>query len=193
MARAIVVVVTGAIIGALLGGSVWILRDRQDAPTIIIEDPRADATIAVSVEGAVASPGVKKLGGEARVQDALNAAGGLLASADMSRINPARRLDDGEQIRIPTLVPLPPSRVSPVSGNVPAVAVPTPATALININSATATELDTLPRIGPSLAARIVAYREQYGPFHTVDELANISGISAKMVDDMRALVTVGS
>lgn len=192
MARAVVVLVTGAIIGVLLGGSVWVLRDRQEAPTIIIEDPRADATIEVSVEGAVASPGVKTLGGEARVQDALNAAGGLLANADMRQINPARRLDDGEQVRVPTLVPTPPPRDSPLAGNVAAVPVPTPMSALININTASVAELDTLPRIGPSLAARIIAYREQHGPFHTVDELANVSGISAKMVDDMRSLVTVG-
>jgi competence protein ComEA len=176
-------------LGMVLGVLAWDWLDNRAKPAIVIDDPRPDATIVVSVEGAVSTPGVYNLRGDARVQDALNVAGGPLPGADLARINLAGRLHDEERLVIPwsrsptatTVVPgANPSAVPTVDGH-----------GLININTADAGLLETLPGIGPALAEAIVTYREQNGPFGTVDELAEVSGISLRMVDELRSLVTV--
>jgi competence protein ComEA len=165
---------------------VW---DDRSAPPIIIEDPRPNATIVVSVEGAVATPGVYHLPGDARVQSALAAAGGPARNADLSRVNPAARLHDEQRLIIPTVAstdgPAPRARSTAMSNG------GAPAAAPININTASAETLDTLPGIGTVLAGRIVTYREAHGPFRTVDDLAAVGGISLAMVDKIRSLITV--
>lgn len=162
---------------------------RTSAPEIVISDDAANQQIAVEVHGAVATPGLYWLSGDARFQTALDAAGGATSDADLSGVNLARRLEDEEQIEIPFLpdpsatgqaAPAPVSAAASTSGK-------------ININLATAAELDELPGIGPALAGRIVAYREQHGPFASLEELSNVSGISARMVDDLRDRISVGS
>jgi competence protein ComEA len=181
----IAILATGAASGYLLL-RVW---DGRAAPPIVIEDPRPNATIVVSVEGAVATPGVYRLKGDARVQEALDAAGGPTSDADIARINPAARLHDEQRLIVPA---------SAGHGDAGGSAAPTavsdgagPATALVNINTASAEMLDALPGIGPVLAERIVAYREANGPFRSVDELAEVDGISLAMVDEIRSLLTV--
>lgn len=113
------------------------------------------------------------------------------AAVDLAAVNPAERVHDGERVLIPFLsTPVPtrdPNQPAPIDQARPsAVAGP------ININTATAAELDTLPGIGPAIAARIVAYRDSHGAFASVDELADVSGISARMVDNLRPLITTG-
>src|SRR5262249_54737015 len=151
---------------------VW---DDRSAPPIVIEDPRPDATIVVSIEGAVATPGVYHLPGDARVQAALAAAGGPAPNADLSRINAAARLHDEERLIIPTAA----GADGADGGAAPTVPAnpAAPGTVPININTASAATLDTLPGIGPVLAGRIVTYRETHGPFRSVDELAAVDGI----------------
>jgi competence protein ComEA len=175
--------------GAVLGVFVLRLWDDRSAPPIVIDDPRPNATIVVSVEGAVATPGVYHLRGDARVQEAIDAAGGAASNADLARINPAARLHDEERLIVPT---------APVAGNTVSGEGPTATSGgvtssvdLININTASAELLDTLPGIGEVLAGRIVAYREANGPFRSVDELAEVDGISLAMVDKIRSLITV--
>jgi len=187
----------GALVGVAVVAFALLVYDEQAAPPIVIEDPRPDATIAVSVEGAVATPGVYALRGDARVNDALAAAGGTVAGADLSRVNLAQRLRDEERVivpgRAPTRVAGPNSAKAEGAAGAPAPR-PSQVTAdhLVNINTASAAELEALPRIGTTLAQRIVAYRDEHGPFRTVDELAEVKGISAATVDQLRPLISVG-
>ena len=189
MARKVAVCIAILAMGAASGYLVLRLWDERSAPPIVIADPRPDATIVVSLEGAVATPGVYHLPGDARVQDALDAAGGVTSDADLARVNPAARLHDEERLIVPTIAGIvaPPSSAAPTAtSDVSAASV-----GFVDLNTASADELDTLPGIGPALAGRIVAYREANGPFRTVDELAEVDGISLAMVDKIRSLITV--
>jgi competence protein ComEA len=179
-----------ALLGGALGAFVIGWFDDREKPTIVIDDPRADAAIVVSVEGAVVTPGVYRLKGDARVQDALDAAGGATAEADLRQINLAARLRDGERLVIPSNAD---ATIDPADRDSTPRADEIDGTtaSLININTASAAMLDTLPRIGPVLAQRIIAYREEHGPFQSVDELAQVEGISLAMVDEIRSLITV--
>lgn len=192
------------LLGALLGGIAAIvlvavvvrLFDASTAPPIVIEEAPA-AEIVVEVVGAVATPGVYRLPTDARQGDAVAAAGGLRADADAAAVNLARRLRDEERLVVPTIGPAAPA--APDSAGTEGVAAsvaPTGAAGAaavpVNINTATVEQLETLPRIGPALAARIVAYREERGPFRSVEDLAAVEGISPQMVDELRSLVTVG-
>jgi len=191
----------------------WIEWDQRTAPPIVIEDPRADATIVVAVEGGVATPGVYAVSADARVYEVLARAGGTVDAADLASINPAARVRDGDRLVVPLLPPTPSSNPAGAIGTVPlrppveetrsmatgVPAVPTtsaPAVAdatPVDINTATAAELDGLPGIGPVLAQRIVEYRNQHGPFGTVKDLAEVQGISERMVEEMGSRVSAGS
>jgi competence protein ComEA len=162
--------------------------DERSAPPIIIEDAAATRPLVVDVRGAVAAPGVFSVPPVARVQDAVSAAGGLTADADLSMINLARRLRDGEVVFI-AMVPLAGTpTVLPVTPDTPR----TGDTAKININTATAAELEQLPGIGEVIAGRIVAFREEHGPYRSANDLIHVDGVSAKTIDKLRDLVTTG-
>lgn len=199
MAR-ITIALLAAIAAVAAAGYGLLVRDDAAAPPIVIEDPRPDATVVVAVEGAVASPGVFALPGDARTGDALAAAGGAAPQADLAEVNLARRLRDEDRIVVPTIVPTP--AVSSVSEAGSAVTPGGPAPVpppnedpstpeAVRINVASPEELDLLPGIGPVLAERIVAYRAANGPFREVDELAEVQGISSRMVEDLRPLVSL--
>jgi competence protein ComEA len=165
--------------------------DERSAPPILIEDATANLPLVVEVRGEVKAPGVVSLSPGARLQDAIAAAGGLSNDADLSTVNLARRLRDGELVVILAL-PAPGSTpVLPSVGIDDAVPAEDPR-ARINLNSATAEELEALPSIGEVIAARIIAYREQNGPFRLVDDLIHVEGISDRTIDEIRNLVTVG-
>ena len=163
--------------------------DERSAPPIIIEDAAANLPLVVEVRGAVEAPGVFALSPGARLQDAIAAAGGLSEEADLSTVNLARRLRDGELVVILAL-PAPGSTpVLPANGVDHATAAEDPR-ARINVNTATAEELEALPSIGEVIAARIIGYREQNGPFRSVDDLIHVQGISDETIDEFRDLVT---
>ena len=165
--------------------------DERSAPPILIEDATANLPLVIEVRGEVKAPGVVSLSPGARLQDAIAAAGGLSNDADLSTVNLARRLRDGELVVILAL-PAPGSTpVVPSVGIDDAVPAEDPR-ARININSATAEELEALPSIGEVIAARIIAYREQNGPFRSVDDLIHVEGVSDRTIDEIRNLVTVG-
>ncbi len=149
----------------------------------------APPPIIVYVSGAVAHPGVYALPPDARVADALAAAGGPLDGADLAPVNLARRLRDEEQVHIPRPGETPLALPTPL---LPAAATPGGGTAgLVNINAASAAELDSLPGIGPGYAQRIVEYRESHGPFATVEEIQNVPGIGPATFARIRDLITV--
>ncbi|SDD09047.1 competence protein ComEA [Sanguibacter gelidistatuariae] len=160
-------------------------------------DPPAGAALvvlAVHVVGQVNSPGVVEVAPGSRVIDAITAAGGLTAGADPGAVNLARPVVDGEQIYVPA-----PGEQVPVAAGQPAAAQPTvgaapgaaQGTAAINLNTADAVALDALPGIGPALAGRIVAWREQNGGFGAIDDLLEVSGIGPAVLSKIRDLVTV--
>ena len=141
----------------------------------------------VDVVGKVRHPGVYRLRGGARVGDALRAAGGPLPAVDLSSLNRARKLSDGEQIAVgvtgaPAAGPSMPAGAAPgsASGSAP-----------VDLNTASLEQLDGLPGVGPVLAQRIVDWRTAHGQFASVDQLREVSGIGPSKFDDIRGLVTV--
>ncbi len=141
----------------------------------------------VHVYGAVVHPGLYRLDEGARVVDVIAAAGGLTPEADRTAVNLARRLTDGEQLRLPAVGEAPGSGTVGASGAPPGIA----SDGRVNLNTADVAALDTLPRIGPALAQRIVQWREDNGAFTSVDDLLSVPGIGDKMLDGLRDLVTV--
>jgi competence protein ComEA len=165
-------------------------------------------TVRIHVAGAVVRPGVYTVSSSARVVDAVTAAGGATSRADLERINLAQTIVDTEQVFVPfrsthttkvTVAPrLRPSRTTiPVSvpaipGAVPIIGAPiTTLSPLINLNSATSDQLDTLPGVGPSTAKAIISYRTRKGPFGKVEDLLNVPGIGPAKVEAIRDQVTV--
>jgi len=137
------------------------------------------SSIYVHILGAVARPGLYELRDGDRAVDAVAAAGGFLDTADQTQLNLARLVVDGEQI------------VVPVIGETPAAAPGTTPSGLVNLNTADAATLDTLPRVGPAMAARIIDWRESNGQFATVDDLLDVTGIGDKTFEGLKELVTV--
>ncbi len=163
--------------GAVVGAVVTQAAVPQVAPAVVEEQAGASAaTILVDVQGAVARPGVYALADGARVVDAIARAGGATAEADSSALNLAQPLTDGSQVRVPVVGEAPPGAID--------------ASGLVNVNQATVDELDTLPRIGPTLASAIVAYREEQGPFASIEDLDAVSGIGPAMLAALEPLVS---
>ena len=139
----------------------------------------------VDVAGWVRHPGVYEFDEGARVVDAIDAAGGARSGALLTSLNLAAPLTDGSQILVPKEGD---PGTAPVAGATGGAAVPG---ALINVNSATATELEALPGVGEVIAQAIVDYRTENGPFTSVDQLLDVSGIGDATLEDIRELVTV--
>jgi competence protein ComEA len=156
------------------------------APSAPASAPAPDRLV-VHVSGAVASPGVRTMPGGARVDDAVRAAGGPTRAARTDQLNLARPLRDGEQIHVPNASEVAAGTAAGTSGG----GVGPSQTDLINLNQATAAELDELPDIGPVLAERIIAFREDNGGFRSVEDLQQVSGIGEKTFAGLEDLVTV--
>ena len=158
--------------------------------TALVTPSPTPAEIVVHVAGLVRDPGVYRFHQGDRVVDALDAAGGPRPGADLTTLNLAALLSDGEQVVVGRAGgPAPPSGTSEggAGGGSPGGGGAGP----VNVNTATLDQLESLPGIGPALGQRIIDYREQHGPFHTVDDLLNVSGIGDKTLEDLRPLVTV--
>lgn len=149
------------------------------APAAPGSSPAASGTVMVDVVGKVNKPGVVSLDASARVQDAIKAAGGALAGTDLSGLNLARRVSDGEQLR----VGIEDAAGSGAGNSEEAGASPageSGAGGKISINEASEQQLEQLPGVGEALAQRIVAYRKAQGRFQSVEDLKNVSGIGEK-------------
>jgi competence protein ComEA len=149
--------------------------------------PRAPAEVVVHVAGRVRHPGIVVLKPGARVIDALRAAGGARPGVDLVGINLARALVDGEQVLVGVGAPVPAGAVDPagVAGS------GVDAAGTVNLNTATAAELEELPGVGPVTAASIVAFREEHGSFTSVDELLDVSGIGEATLAEIAPHATV--
>lgn len=176
------------VVGGLLGAGVIFLIARPPAGEMIqLLPPPTNPPLVVHVTGAVSTPGIYNLPPGSRVTDAIEAAGGMTGQANPEAMNLAQVLEDGLHIHVPEIIP--PGQENPDD---PPTRSPSPLTALVNINTADQAELESLPEIGPHLAGEIIAYREINGPFKTVDELLNVSGIGTVILETIRDLITVG-
>ncbi|TPW74489.1 ComEA family DNA-binding protein [Schumannella soli] len=166
-------------------------------------DAGGSSRIYVHVTGQVAHPGLFRLAPGSRVVDAVGAAGGLTAQADAAAINLARALDDGEQLHVPAVGEAAAAgvggtgAVGGASGSSVGASAGSGSAAggaggtKININTADQTALETLPRVGPALAQRILAWRQQNGRFASIEDLRDVSGIGEKTFEQLQPLVTV--
>lgn len=151
---------------------------------IIEQGQKTSGDLFVHVVGAVEHPGVYEFKSVSRVVDALKAAGGATDQAALDALNLARVLTDGEQLVVPTIEQATAS-AAPATGNDSSVG------ALINLNTATAADLEELPGVGPALAKRIMDWRTSNGGFKSVDDLDAVSGIGSKVLENLRPLVRV--
>lgn len=149
--------------------------------------------VQVHIAGAVQSPGLYSLDSSLRWGEAIDKAGGATAEAELNKINLAQSLVDGSQIYVPKQgeTSLPPQESSAVKSNKDSEKTsPKSSSTLININTATASELEELPRVGPKLAEKIIEYRETQGSFKSLDDLDNVPGIGPTMLENISSLVT---
>ena len=173
----------GLLMGLASTGLILLLiRQPKKYPIQLLPPPTA-GPLSVHVAGAAERPGVYRLPRGSNVSDALDAAGGPATDADLDRINLAANLEDGQRVFIPKMAvtgsstgePVNPSQIDP--------------DLLMNINTASASELELLPGIGPSLAKEIIEYRASHGLFNTADDLLTVSGIGPAKVDLIRDLI----
>jgi competence protein ComEA len=178
-------------------GSWWLLRapappiERSlplaarsaSSPSLVAPPSVAPAEIVVQMAGAVRNPGVYRLPTGSRVADLVAAAGGAVDGADAAALALAAKLADGQRIYLA----LPGEAAAANGPSVGAVASVGP----LDLNAATAEQLDALPGVGPATAAAIIAYRDKHGPLRSVDDLLQIRGLGASKVDALRVLVRV--
>lgn len=184
IAAALVMLLTAGFIGLKTTSRQSAALPPSPKPTVaskpVAEAP--DLSTTVYVTGAVVSPGVQHLAADARVEQAVEAAGGFTANANKAAINLARKLVDGEQINVPS--------TDAATSSTPAIGTPSTSTPpVINLNTASAAELDALPGIGKVMAEKIVEFRQQHGAFTSVDQLLGIRRFGAKTLEEIRPLV----
>ena len=195
----------------LAGGGYWMLKHFHPAlflgePDLVVETETTPPTppsstaqpeIVVHVMGAVKSPGVYHLSTDARVHEAIQKAGGKTDQADLHSLNLAAKMRDGEQIYVPDIRQTPDvGQTIPTSSS--SAAPPQPSVrrsassdgSRININTATFQELQTVRGIGPTMAQRIIEYRQTSGRFATVDDLTNVKGVGEKTLEKIRDSIT---
>ena len=156
------------------------VREDGLAETVPETDQESPATIKVYICGCVLNPGVYELPEGSRICDGLDAAGGFSEGADESRINLAGYLHDGDMVFFPE-----------VGENLPEGAVEAGNSGLININTANAEQLCTLPGIGSSKATSIIKYREENGAFTDISQIMNVSGIGENLFNNIKDLICI--
>jgi len=187
--KSILYLASGILFGLFLAALVWVVARNPSGEAVILRPAPTEKPVIVYITGAVPRPGVYALPKNARVQDAISAAGGFLAEAEKSQINLAALIEDGEKLEIPY-----------IEGASPVLATPGPTvvaitTELVDINTASFDQLNSLPVIGETLAQRIIDYREQNGPFLSIEDITNVQGmpgVGTGNWDRLKDLITVG-
>jgi len=190
--KSVLNVLIGVLVGMLLAGGIILVVRAPQGETVELRPAPTEEPLQVHVSGAVVRAGVYDLPVGARVQDAVEAAGGFVAEADKNAINLAARVEDAEKLDVPYVSGFEPPEeegFTVVSEGTPS---PLAGEDLVDINTASQAELEELPGIGPSLAGRIIEYREQDGPFARIEDIVNVSGIGSATYEDIKDLITVG-
>jgi competence protein ComEA len=190
--RALLFIGYGLLAALVATGLLLVVTRRPAGLPVQLQAPPTALPLRVHVTGAVVAPGVYSLAPGSIVQDALAAAGGTTPRANLGLLNLAHRLQDGEQVLVPESAPTsvavstsgvisasPGNSATPVSGN------------RININTASAAELEALPRVGPALAQRIVDYRVAHGPFRAIEDVMQVNGIGPATFGQIKDLITI--
>ena len=164
----------GILIGLLATGIICLAASRPRGDPVALLPTSTPGMLTVYVSGAVATPGVYSLPDGSRVDVAIQAAGGFVSGAESESINLAALLEDGQQVNVPGIIDT--SHVTP---------------GRVNINTATASELDALPGIGPTTAQAIVDYRLQHGSFQVIQDIQNVPGIGSATYDGIKDYITV--
>ena len=172
--KAFMNIVYGVLIGLLAAGVIWLAASRPRGEPVTLLPTPMPGMLTVYVSGAVVTPGVYLLPDGSRVDAAIQAAGGFVPGAEPGSINLAAELKDGQQIDVPGIVS---------SSHINA--------GRVNINSATVSELDALPGIGPMTAQTIVDYRLQNGPFQVIQDLQNVPGIGPATYERIKDYITI--
>jgi competence protein ComEA len=177
--------ISGILFVLFVAALIWLVARSPKGEAVTLRPVPTDKPIVVQISGAVPRPGVYALPEGARMQDLISAAGGFLAEADKETINLARTLEDGERIDI--------AYVEGFSPVIPTAApeVVEATTDLININTASSAELESLPGIGPTTAQKIIDYRDANGPFLSIEDIINVSGIGPGTYERIKDLITV--
>ena len=170
------------LIALVFAAVVWYGRTAPQPVPLELGDPGRSApeSITVHVAGEVQSPGLVQVAAEARVADVVAAAGGSTRRADLSRLNLAAPVTDGQQVVVPGLR-------SDAAETGAAVADD----GKVKVNQATVGELESLPGVGPVLAARIAAHRDEHGPFAVVEDLLDVPGIGEGKLETLRDSVVL--
>lgn len=175
----------GLVIGLLAAAGILLAAGKPHSSPVLLLPTPAPTNLTIDITGEVVRPGVYNLPPNSRVRDAIQAAGGLSEDADVEILNLAAELADGQKIVVMSKgeIPLPPGgivRSNPIEVN-----------GLININTATAEQLDTLPGIGPAKAGDIITYRQKNGAFDKIEDIQNVSGIGPATFENIRNLISV--
>lgn len=172
---------SGLLTGLLASGVLYLLLAEPRGLPVQLRPPPTPSLLRIHVAGAVRQPGVVELAADAIVADAIRAAGGAQTGANLDALNLAAHVEDGQRLEVPAQGTTVPTDSPPASF----------AAGLLDLNRATAAELDRLPGIGPSLANAILLYREENGPFLSVDDLLDVPGIGPTRFSQLRDLVRV--
>ena len=171
----IVGVLSGLLISALV---IFLVQPVKGDPIKI--QTITPSPLMVYIDGAVISPGLYKMPLNARMEDVITSSGGLAADADLSNLNPAAKVIDGQKIHIP------------ITGEIVITEPASPSNAdRININTATLEELCELPGIGKSKASDIIRYHEEHGAFLHIRDILNVSGIGESIFDKIESMITI--
>jgi competence protein ComEA len=184
-------VLFGVLFGLLAAGLILLISSPVRGTPLELPPPPTPAPIVVDVSGAVAQPGTYQLPAASRVEDAIEAAGGVEANAFTASLNLAAPLADGSKVLVPEM---PAAGESPAANNAAAsssAASDSQTNYPININTATKEVLMELPGIGEVKAQSIIDYRTQNGPFTTIEEIQNVSGIGPATFENLKDLITI--
>lgn len=200
-----IVIIIGILAIVLIGWNIYNSKEDSDVESstenIVAnkenEEKIEEEMIVIHITGEVKKPGVVRVKEGSRIEDIIEAAGGLTENADITNINLAYVVEDGVKIKIPAVGDDELSKESYIiegmgenfsiaEGN-----VENHSNSLININTATQSELETLPGIGPSIASRIIEYRNQNGKFKTVNDIKNVTGIGNNKFEKIKEFIKV--
>ncbi|MDR3574959.1 MAG: helix-hairpin-helix domain-containing protein [Anaerolineaceae bacterium] len=187
-------ILLGSLLTLLAIGAIYLVSSQPRGEPIQLPTSPPPLPMKVYVTGAVTNPGVYSIPRLSRVENVIQAAGGFLKTADTQNINLASKLIDGEEIIVPTIG-------QALTTTIPLAQSPSPKTTLsspssdnpLDINTATAEQLDGLPGIGTSKAQQIIAFRQQNGPFQKIEDLQNVPGIGPGIFTKIKDMITVNN